>query len=215
VFAAPTLPASRARLLLASNSRHKLLELRSILADLPVELVTPAEVGIDLDVPETGLTFHENAELKAITFARHGGMVALADDSGLEIDALDGEPGVQSKRYAGPGATDADRIALVLSRLRDVPAIRRTARFRCVIALATPESLVGTVEGVCYGLIASEPRGAGGFGYDPIFWLPDRGCTMAELRPDEKNQISHRGRAARASRDLIDRWQAEHLRGAA
>jgi XTP/dITP diphosphohydrolase len=199
-------PPAAPRLLLATSSRKKLDELEAILAGLPMTLVTPRDVGLDLDVEETGETFRDNAVLKAERYAQEGGLPALADDSGLEIDALDGAPGVRSARYAGPGATDADRIALVLTRLADTPEPRRTARFRCVMALATPEGLVGTVEGTCEGRIAPAPRGAGGFGYDPVFLLPDLGRTMAELTPDEKHAVSHRGRAGRAARDLIGRW---------
>ncbi len=196
------------QILLATNNVHKLEELRAILAGLPVELVPPAAHGLALEIEETGSSLEENAILKARAFAGVSGLPALADDSGLEIDALGGAPGVHSRRFAGPDASDADRIHLVLERLRDVPREQRTARFRCVIALAKPGQLIGTVEGVCEGMIAYEPRGRGGFGYDPIFWLPDRGCTMAELAPEEKNRISHRARAGEAARHLIARWLA-------
>jgi XTP/dITP diphosphohydrolase len=206
-MASPAAPAAP-RLLLATSSRKKLDELEAILAGLPVTLVTPGDVELDLEVEETGETFRDNAVLKAERYAQEAGLPALADDSGLEVDALGGAPGVRSARYAGPGATDADRIALVLDRLADTPAPRRTARFRCVIALATPEGLVGTVEGTCEGRIAPAPRGTGGFGYDPVFLLPDQGRTMAELTPDEKHAVSHRGRAGRAARGLIERWLA-------
>jgi XTP/dITP diphosphohydrolase len=204
-MASPAAP----RLLLATSSRNKLEELEAILAGLPVTLVTPRGVGLDLEVEETGENFRDNAVLKAERYAQEAGLPALADDSGLEIDALGGAPGVRSARYAGPGATDADRIALVLGRLADTPEASRTARFRCVMALATPEGLVGTVEGTCEGTIAPAPRGTGGFGYDPIFLLPDRGRTMAELTPEEKHAVSHRGRAGRAARTLIERWLVE------
>jgi len=194
------------QILLATNNPHKLEELRAIFTGLPVELVTPAARGLALEVEETGSTLEENAILKARVYADAAGLPALADDSGLEINALDGAPGVHSRRFAGPNATDAGRIRLVLERLRDVPWEQRTARFRCVIALAEPGRLVGTVEGICEGLITYEPRGQGGFGYDPIFWLPDRGCTMAELSAAEKNRISHRARAGEAARRLIAWW---------
>jgi XTP/dITP diphosphohydrolase len=196
------------RLLLATTSQKKIGELSSILAGIPATLVTPGEVGLTLEVAETGTTFAENATLKALAFARAGELAALADDSGLEVDALGGEPGVRSARYAGPRATDADRIALVLDRLRGVPDERRTARFRCVIALATPEGLVGTVEGTCEGLIAHRPAGEHGFGYDPIFFLPELGRTMAELDPPAKHAVSHRGRAGREARRLLADWLA-------
>ena len=193
-------------LLLATTSRKKLEELGEILSGVPLILVTPGDLDLDLAVEETGATFRENAVLKAEAFARASGLPALADDSGLEIDALGGAPGVYSARYAGADATDADRVALVLSQLSGVPAPGRTGRFRCVMALATPVGLVDTVEGSCEGAIAFAPRGHNGFGYDPVFWLPERGLTMAQLNPKEKHAISHRGQAGRAARLLIDRW---------
>jgi XTP/dITP diphosphohydrolase len=200
--------APPATLLLATTSAGKLRELRQLFADLPLRLVAPAEVGLDLDPEETGATFRENAVIKATAFARASGLPSLADDSGLEVDALGGEPGVRSRRYAGPNASDADRIALLLSKLEDVPAGRRNARFRCVMALAEPDRLIGTVEGTCAGRIAPAPRGHNGFGYDPIFWLPEQERTMAELPDHEKNAISHRGRAGAAAHGLIRTWLA-------
>ncbi len=200
-------------LLLATNSEGKVGELREILAGVPLELLTPRAIGLNLEVEETGETFEENAVLKATAFARAAGLAALADDSGLEIDALGGEPGVRSRRYTGDDATDADRIALVLRKLAGVAEERRTARFRCVMALATPEELVGIVSGTCEGRIALAPRGDNGFGYDPIFLLPDRGKTMAELSSAVKNVISHRGRAGAAARGLIDASLAGRLAG--
>ncbi|HEX2036890.1 MAG TPA: RdgB/HAM1 family non-canonical purine NTP pyrophosphatase [Chloroflexota bacterium] len=198
----------RPRLLLATTSPAKQAELRQILAGLPLTLVTPGQLGLALEVEETGETFAANAILKAEAFAHASGLAALADDSGLEIDALGGAPGVRSHRYAGPQATDADRIALVLRKLEGVPDEARTARFRCVMALATRQGVLGTVEGICEGRIARQPRGEGGFGYDPIFFLPDRGRTMAELLPKEKHAVSHRGRAGRAAYSLIEAWLA-------
>ena len=198
----------RRRLLLASNNAHKLAEYRALFAGLPFVLQVPKDLGLTLDVAETGRTFTENAVLKAQAFARAADVAALADDSGLEVDALGGLPGTWSRRYAGEDATDAERMALLLERLRGVATAERTARFRCVIAVADADgSLLGSVEGVVEGLIAAEPRGRHGFGYDPVFWLPERGCTMAELPPDEKNAISHRARAAAAARDLLAAWR--------
>ena len=196
------------RLLLATSSEKKIAELKEIFAGLPVTLVTPSELGLTLDPEETGTTFDENARLKARAFAAASGLPALADDSGLEVDALGGEPSVYSKRYAGPHATDADRIAFLLRKLEGVPEAQRTARFRCVMALATPEEELGTVDGRCEGRIGLKPRGTNGFGYDPIFVLPERGRTMAELPSAEKHAISHRGRAGAAARGLIERWIA-------
>ncbi len=191
------------RLLIATHNKGKLREYRRLLADLPVELTYLDEVGITEDVPETGSTFEENAIQKATAYARMSGMLTLADDSGLEVDALGGEPGIHSARYAGPGATDEDRIRKLLNALADVPLEKRTARFRCVIAVATPRGEVYTAEGEVEGLITDTPRGQHGFGYDPVFFLPDRGCTMAELPPEEKNRISHRARAAERIKPLL------------
>jgi len=199
------------RLLLATTSTHKIGELREILASLPLQLVTPMDLGLDLDPEETGQSFAENATIKARAFAAASGLPSLADDSGLEVDALDGEPGVRSKRYAGPDATDADRITFLLGKLAGTPEETRTARFRCVMVLATPDAVVGEVQGTCEGRIALAPRGANGFGYDPVFLLPDRGQTMAELSSEEKHAISHRGRAGRAARALIELWLAGTL----
>lgn len=242
------------RLLLATNSAHKVAELAEIFRDLPVQLITPRDLSIDLEVDETGVTFVENAILKAEAFARASGLPALADDSGLEVDALGGQPGVHSRRYAGPDVTDSDRIQLLLRNLREVPASSRTARFRCVMALASPVTpgpdcstreepgsdpqappadrsrcqeaptarpahqgisaapsrgqvaLIGTVDGTCEGRIAFAPWGEGGFGYDPVFLLPERGLTMAQLTAAEKNTVSHRGRAGAAASRLVLDW---------
>lgn len=192
-------------LLLATNNRYKALELRDVLGEIPFRLLTPAELELRVDIQESGDTMAENARLKATGLAATSGLLTLADDSGLEVDALGGEPGVRSQRYGGAGATPADQIALVLRRLRDVPAAARTARFRCALCLAEPAGVLGLVEGVCEGVIAPEPRGTGGFGYDPIFFLPELGRTMAELTPAEKNCLSHRARAAQALRPILER----------
>jgi XTP/dITP diphosphohydrolase len=157
-------------------------------------------------VAETGETFEENATLKATAFAAAGGRLALADDSGLEVDALGGEPGTRSHRYAGENADDADRIVFLLDKLRDVPEEKHAARFRCVIAIAEPGGRVVLCEGECRGVIISTPRGSHGFGYDPIFYLPELGKTMAELTLEEKNRISHRARAASKAREILLKW---------
>jgi XTP/dITP diphosphohydrolase len=138
-----------------------------------------------------------------MAYAKASGIWTWADDSGLEVDALDGKPGIYSARYAGPDATDADRRRLLLNRLAGVPWNRRTARFRCVVALATPQGDVLTAEGTCEGVIAFGPAGENGFGYDPVFYVPDYEATMAQLPPEEKNRISHRGRAAQAAEKLL------------
>lgn len=191
------------RLLIATHNRGKLTEYQAMLADLPVELVTLDDVGIFNDVPETGATLAENARLKALAYARTSGLLTLADDSGLEVDALGGEPGVRSKRYAGENTSDAERNAFLLAKLRNVPAGKRTARFRCAIAIATPQGELWETEGTCEGEIAFDARGTNGFGYDPIFHVAERGVRMAELSTEEKNRVSHRARAAEQARRIL------------
>jgi len=183
-------------LLLATNNEAKVREYRSLLQALPFRLVTLAERGITLEVDEVGESLEENARLKAVLLSGESRLVALADDSGLEVDALGGEPGRLSARYAGEGASDRDRVNYLLSRLEGVPWERRSASFRCVIAVATPDGRLGFCYGERRGLIFLEPKGAGGFGYDPIFYLPELDKTMAQLSLEEKNRISHRGQAA-------------------
>jgi len=186
----------RPKLLLGTNNQAKVREYRSLLSDLDYELVTLAEQGISISVEEVGESLEENARLKATVTARESRLLTLADDSGLEVDALGGEPGRLSARYAGENATDRERIEYLLQRLDGVPRKKRMARFRCVIALATPDGKVELCSGECPGFIAFEPRGEQGFGYDPIFYLPDLDKTMAELPLEQKNKISHRGQAA-------------------
>jgi XTP/dITP diphosphohydrolase len=170
-------------------------ELQDLLKDMGFELVTPADINLKFDVVEDGKTYVENATKKAIAFARLSGLISLADDSGLEVDALDGAPGLHSARYhPKPGANDADRRAYMLENLQDKPR-PWTAHFHATIAIAIPEGDVHIVEGNCYGEIIPEERGTGGFGYDPIFLLPDLNRTMAELEMEEKNRLSHRAKA--------------------
>jgi XTP/dITP diphosphohydrolase len=195
-------------LLLATTNEHKLNEFRAIFRDLPFTLFSLRDVRIDMDVEETGTTFAENATIKALAYARAAHMLALADDSGIEIDALGGAPGVYSARFAGREATYEERFRIIYERLRDVPSSERTARFRCAIALAEPSGYVRVVEGAMEGVIAESARGANGFGYDPIFLVPEFGKTTAEMAPEEKNRISHRGRAAEAARQLLENWPA-------
>ncbi len=185
------------RLLLATNNAGKVREYRSLLEELPLELVLPGELGIDAGVDEVGKSLEENARLKATVMAARSGLLALADDSGLEVDALGGEPGPLSARYAGEGASDKERVEYLLAKLKGVPWEKRTARFRCVIAIAKPEGEVELCSGECHGFIAFEPKGERGFGYDPIFYFPGLDKTMAELPLDIKNRVSHRGEAAR------------------
>lgn len=195
-------------LLLATTNPGKLREYREIFAELPFHLTTLDEQGIDLEVEETGATFAENALLKARAYTRASGLLTLADDSGLEIDALGGEPGVRSARWPTADTPYPERFKLIFARLASVPPAQRTARFRCVIALARPDGWQEVLEGVVEGMIADAPRGENGFGYDPIFFVPALGSTTAELSPEEKHRISHRGRAARAARDVLLRLNA-------
>lgn len=197
------------RLLIATTNPGKLREYAAIFAGLPLMLCTLADLNISDDVEETGETFAENARIKAEYYAQRSGMVALADDSGLEVAALGGEPGVFSARYAGPDATDAERIAFLLRKLEGVPFHARLARFVCVIALAHPGGPVEYAEGILPGVIELAPRGHHGFGYDPIFYVLDEDATLAELPPERKNQISHRASAARAARVVLERWLTE------
>ncbi len=185
------------KLLLATNNQAKVREYRSLLQNLPLELVTLAEQGISTVVDEVGESLEENAKLKATQLAAESQLLALADDSGLEVDALDGEPGRLSARYAGEDASDKDRINHLLSRLSNVPWQKRYARFRCVITVATPGGEAEFCYGECRGIITFKPKGKGGFGYDPVFYLPELDKTMAELPLEIKNQVSHRGQAAR------------------
>jgi XTP/dITP diphosphohydrolase len=193
------------KLLLATNNRGKAREYKSLLEGVPFELVMPDELGIATEVAELGKSFEANAILKAATLAAESGLLSLADDSGLEVDALEGEPGTLSARYAGENASDADRVNYLLAKLEGIPQEKRTARFRCVIAIATPQGEVELCSGQCDGVIAFEPIGDKGFGYDPIFYLPELKKTMAELPPEEKNKISHRGRAAAKAREILRR----------
>ena len=182
-------------LLIATHSRSKLGELASLLDGVPFRCVSLDEAGISEEVPETGSTLEENAAIKAAGYARLSGMLTLADDTGLEVDALGGEPGVRSARYA-PGSSQ-DRIDVLLRNLEGVDSADMSARFRCVIAITPPGGSPDFHEGVCEGRIVREQRGGGGFGYDPIFFVPELGRTMAELTAEEKNRVSHRGIAAR------------------
>ncbi|MGH2447510.1 MAG: RdgB/HAM1 family non-canonical purine NTP pyrophosphatase [Chloroflexota bacterium] len=188
-------------LLLASNNQHKLRELRTLLGQAGFTVVSPAAIGLKLDVAETGETFARNAALKAGAFADASGLLTLGDDSGLQVEALNGEPGIYSARYAGPNASDDQRVALLLDRLGDRDD--RLARFVCSIAIARPGEVVHIVEGTVEGEIAREPAGHGGFGYDPIFIYPALGKTFAQLSEGEKAAVSHRGRAIRDAAEYL------------
>ncbi|MBI5298110.1 MAG: RdgB/HAM1 family non-canonical purine NTP pyrophosphatase [Chloroflexi bacterium] len=191
------------KLLIATNNQGKVIELQEILSNLPVELVTPAQIGLNLEIEEDGHTYAENASKKALAFARASGLISLADDSGLEVDALGGAPGLYSARYSPkPGAKDADRRAYLLENLQGQARPWR-AHFHATIAIATPQEDLYFAEGDCPGEIIPGERGTGGFGYDPIFYLTELGKTMAELPSKEKNRLSHRGRAALAARPIL------------
>ena len=193
----------RPKLLVATRNQGKLRELSDLLGNVPFELVSLADVGIDADVEETGLTFEDNAVLKAETYRDLSGMLTLADDSGLEVDALGGEPGVRSARYAGPDASDSDRVQLLLKNLEITPEVPWEAQFTCVIAIASPEHETRLFSGSCRGEIVPEPRGENGFGYDPVFLFPDLGLTMAELTSEQKNAVSHRALAVQKAADAL------------
>ncbi len=191
------------QLLLASTNPGKLLEMRDLLGDLPIELVTPSQIGAYLEINESGDTYAQNAAIKAQAYAHLSGLLTLGDDSGLEVDAIGGLPGIRSRRFSSkPGATDADRRAYLLEKLRDKPR-PWLARFCCAVALATPKGEIYISEGICSGEIIPEERGQNGFGYDPIFLLSETNTTMAELPMTAKNNLSHRARAIQAALPLL------------
>jgi XTP/dITP diphosphohydrolase len=191
------------KLLVATGNMGKVNELARLLDGLAIEWLSLADVGLAADVAETGATCRANAILKATSYARLSGLLTLADDSGLEVDALGGEPGAQAAYFGGVGLSPAQRYERLLEKLRNVPWRERAARFRSVVALANPGSLLGTAEGTCEGIITRAPAGSGGFGYDPVFFLPEFGRTFAQLASEQKNQISHRARAIAAITPLL------------
>ena len=194
----------RPRLVVASANAGKVAEFRALLDDLPYDIQDLRDYpGLTLP-PEGATSYAENARAKARAAARATGSVAVGDDSGLEVDALGGGPGVASARYGGPGLTDAQRVERLLVELGGAPS--RTARFRCVLALAAPWGAEALVEGVVEGLLTETPRGTGGFGYDPVFLLPEQGRTFGELAAEEKDRVSHRARAALRARPILREW---------
>jgi XTP/dITP diphosphohydrolase len=197
------------QLLIATHNPGKVAEYQALLRDLPLAVTFLTELGITEEVEENEDTFEANAILKARSYAAMSGMWTWADDSGLEIDVLDGRPGVHSARYAGPGATDREKYEKILAELAPFPEVSWTARFRCVVAIATPGGKVNTRSGAVEGKITNHPRGGNGFGYDPIFYLPDFGKTMAELHPEVKNNISHRAEAAALAKELLAKMVRE------
>ena len=199
------------QLLIASTNRGKVREIQALLAGLDLQLLTPDQLGLALEVVEDGQTYAENAALKAQAYAQAATILTLADDSGLEVDALGGMPGINSARFSPrPHATDADRRRLLLEKLQAYPR-PWTARFRCVIALATLGGALYYAEGLCPGEIIPQEKGSNGFGYDPVFWLPELNQTMAELSMADKNRLSHRARAVLASRPIIEQLICEQL----
>ena len=192
------------KFVLATHNPGKIQEMQAILSQLGVEVVSPAELGVDVDVEETGETFAENAMLKAQAICAAAGLPAIADDSGLCVDALNGGPGVYSARYGGEGLDDAGRTALLLQNMRGQTT--RAAHFACAIACAFPNGDTLTAEGRCDGAVAFAPMGQGGFGYDPVFLVPEKAKTFSQMTAEEKNEISHRGRALRAFTEKLETY---------
>jgi XTP/dITP diphosphohydrolase len=191
------------RLVIATNNPGKVSEFRDLLSGCGWEIVAPSDVRISIDVEENGATYAENARIKAEAFAKASGLAAVADDSGLEVDALHGEPGALHHLHGWDGRDNAERIQILLDALRDVPPEKRAGRFRSVIVIVLPDGRVIEEEGVCEGVVATAPSGDNGWGYDPVFLVPERGLTMAQLSEAEKNQFSHRGIAAAKIRERL------------
>ena len=196
-------------LVLATGNFNKVVELRHLLQDVFIAPVTATDLGLALPAEEPYATFRENAAHKALSVARQTDLLVLGEDSGLEVDALDGRPGVHSKRYSGPQGDAKANNDKLLAELKNVPWPLRKARFRCVLALASEGKVLFTATGECAGIIAKEPRGSGGFGYDPLFYLPEWNRTIAELSANEKNRISHRSRALVKARAFIRQYAVE------
>lgn len=191
------------KLIFATGNQNKVKEIKMIMADTGYEIVSMKEAGIDADIEENGKTFEENAIIKAKAISELTGELVLADDSGLEIDYLNKEPGIYSARYEGVDTPYSVKNQIIMDRLAGVPDEQRTARFVCAIAAAFPDGHVITRTATMEGRIGYEQKGENGFGYDPIFFLPEYGCTSAELSPEDKNAISHRGKALRMMRDAL------------
>lgn len=194
-------------IVVATKNKGKIKEIREVLKGIDAEILSLDEIGLEIEIEEDGRTYSENAVKKAAEVAKRSGRISLADDSGLEIDALNGKPGINSSRFAGINADDRERNLKVLEMMKDVPNGKRGARFRCVIAVAEPNGKLYTCEGVCEGEIAESIRGDKGFGYDPIFIVPEYGKTFGELGPEVKDKISHRAKALKKAKELIKRIQ--------
>lgn len=191
------------KIIFATGNKGKIREIRQILADFDAEVIPMSEAGVDIDIEENGTTYEENAIIKAKAVAEITGCLTLADDSGIEIDYLNKEPGIHSARYLGHDTSYDIKNRDFLRRLEGVPDELRTARFVCAIAACFPDGTIETTRATMEGRIAKEIAGANGFGFDPIFYLPDRGCTSAEISEEHKNEISHRGKALRLMRDRL------------
>ena len=191
------------KIIFATGNQDKMKEIREILSDIDAEVLSLKDAGIKVDIVEDGSTFEENAEIKAKAICEMTGEIVLADDSGLEVDYLNKEPGIYSARYMGEDTSYRIKNKNIIDRLEGVPDEKRTARFVCAIAAAFPDGTVKTVRGVMEGIIGYEEKGENGFGYDPIFFLPEYGCTSSEISMEEKNKISHRGKALRAIKDEL------------
>ena len=202
------------KVILASQNRHKLYEIQTILSRYGMEVILQSDLNLDIEVDETGTTFEENSMLKAKAVMEATGLPAVADDSGLCVDVLGGAPGVYSARYGGPEyVTDLDRLNLLLHEMRGIRSEERTARYVCVITLLMPDGEAIVTRGTCEGMILSEPHGTGGFGYDPIFYIPKEGMTFAEMGLERKNQISHRANALKMlCRKLDERSEGGKIR---
>ncbi|XCP84915.1 RdgB/HAM1 family non-canonical purine NTP pyrophosphatase [Roseburia hominis] len=203
------------KIIFATGNKNKMVEIRMILADLGMEILSMKEAGIEIDVVEDGTTFEENAMIKASAIAalpevKAMDAIVLADDSGLEIDYLNKEPGIYSARYAGTETSYDIKNSLLLSRMKGVPDELRTARFVCAIAAVFPDGHKEVVRGTMEGRLAYEQAGENGFGYDPIFYLPEYGCTSAQLSPEKKNELSHRGQGLRMMRKIMERRICEY-----
>lgn len=204
-----TIVRERKKIIAATKNRGKLKEIAQLLSDLPYDVISMTDAGMTDDIDESGATFEENALIKARAVWKVTGETVIADDSGLEVDHLGGAPGVYSARYAGEGATDADRNHKLLSALAGVPADKRSARFVCAEALIFPDGRELVVRGTCEGYIAEEPAGDNGFGYDPLFYVPEFGLTIAQMDAELKNSISHRGNALRKILDILEVGSAD------
>lgn len=195
------------KVVLASKNQHKLQEMQQILGQYGLEVVLESDLGLDIEVEETGTTFEENSMLKAKAVQQAAGITALADDSGLQVDALNGAPGIYSARFGGErNKSDRDRLEYLLELMKDVPQAQRTARFVSVITMLRPDGSSIVARGTCEGVIAFAPHGSNGFGYDPVFYVPQEGCTFAQLKSERKNEISHR---ANALKNFVEQLQEE------